>query len=234
MVFTIVLIFMIPTLASADCVPSVPIREMEFRHGLVDGFDTEGDLRGLIEMPMFTVSEVRPNRGNDPAALVVSTDTHVLYPVAPETMFDVLKDLASLPAVVPGLEFAVNLCKQEFTRQHQRSEVTVLLFTVGTEYVIDLYTPLEGPNEWGTYWGLSESLDGKMAYQFGSWYFRSVVIDDQEYTYVRHYLNNGFTFRVPGINSLVKRNAKDRVLAVLDSVYREAQLRESTAAVSLR
>lgn len=213
----------------AQCAPSVPESDFIYRFGIHSSIHSDADLLGLLLNPTAIIIDAVPAPAGNPAATIATTETHALYPIAAEAMVDVLQDATALPAIIPDLARHETICRNgpNMIKQIQRTEFNFLIFTFGTEYRIDVRYALNGPVEYGSYWGMYESVDGKLASQFGSWYFRNIEIDGSPYTYVRHFTQNGVTSRLPGLRMVIKRNAGSRVAEMIDAIYREA-LRRST------
>lgn len=198
--------------------------EFMYRFGVVPGIQDDSDLLALLENPTVLTVEAVPARDDDTAATVVTTETHALYPVDALAIVNVLKDNETLVGILPDLVIHETLCASgsDMRKERQRTEFRVLFFTFGTEYLIDVLYAINGPEEYGSYWGMYESLDGKLAYQYGSWYFRNVSIDGRQYTYVRHFIRTGVNSRVPGLRMIIRSNAGKRVTTMIDAIYREA------------
>jgi hypothetical protein len=204
--------------------------EFQFRFGFAPGATREEELRDLIEQPVVFRMEAVPAPSGSDAATLITTETHAVYPVEPGAMVAVLKDESHLTDIMPDLVVHETICRHSATmiKQRQRTEFRVLFFRFGTEYLIDIHYALESENEYGSYWGMYESLDGRLSHQFGSWYFHAVEIDGQPYPYVRHFITTGVTSRVPGLRMVTERSAPGRVIAMFDAVYRETVRRYGT------
>ena len=228
------IVFVAP--AWSQCPPSVPIDDLEYRFGLADTVKDDEDLLTLLDTPTVITVEAVPAPPGDPATTVATTETHVLYAIEAAAMTDVLRDAATLSEIIPDLAIHRTLCGSgsDMVKQMQRTEFNVLFFKFGTEYLIDVRYAMNGPEEYGSYWGMYESLDGKLAYQYGSWYFRNVIIEDRNYTYVRHFIINGVKSRIPGLRLIVQRSAGNRISAMLDAIYREAVSRHGNSPVASR
>ena len=198
--------------------------EFIYRFGVVPGIQGDSDLLALLENPTVLTVEAVPAGDDDTAATVVTTETHALYPVDALAIVNVLKDTETLVGIIPDLAIHETLCTSgsDMRKEWQRTEFRVLFFTFGTEYLIDVHYAINGPEEYGSYWGMYESLDGKLAYQYGSWYFRNVSIRGRQYTYVRHFIRTGVNSRVPGLRMIIRSNAGKRVTTMIDAIYREA------------
>lgn len=220
--------------AWAQCSPSVPRDEFVYKFGIAPSIRSDSDLLTLLENPTVLIAEAVPAGEGDPAATVTTTETHVLYPIRAKSMAETLMDAEALTEFIPDLAIHETLCRNgsDMIKQFQRTEFNVLFFTFGTEYLIDLYYALNGPEEYGSYWGMYESLDGKLAYLFGSWYFKDVVIDGRQYAYVRHFITNGVKPRIPGLRMIISRSAGGRITEMLDSIYREAVIRYGNTPVA--
>ena len=232
--FLIVSVTMHTQPPEALCAPSVPPDELQYRFGLAPGHSSAVELVELIENPTVFVSDARAAGSDDPAATIVTTETHAVYPIRPGSLAAILRDDDDLADIVPDLVVHETICEHSpsMIKQYQRTEFHVLFFTFGTEYLIDAYYALNGPDEYGSYWGMYESLDGKLAYQYGSWYFRSIELDGREYTYARHYIYSGVTSRVPGLRIVAQRSAGGRVVEMFDALYAEAVRRHGTTPIA--
>lgn len=215
---------------AAPCAPAVPIDSFQYRFGLAGGWMPESELAALIENPTVIHADAFPAGRNDPAATIVTAETHAVYPIQPDAMARLLKDDDSLASIVPDLKIHETICEYgpDMIKQHQRAEFRVLFFSFGTEYLMDVRHALGGPDEYGSYWGMYESLDGKLAYQYGSWYFRALEIDGRPHTYVRHYIITGLTTRVPGLRLIAQRNAGAHVVQMFDALFQESVRRYGT------
>jgi len=218
----------------AQCSPSIPADEFVYRFGVADSIGSDSGLLALLETPTVLTAEAVPAGEGDPAATVATTETHALYPIAAEAMVETLKDAEALTDFIPDLAIHETICGdgQDLIKQFQRTEFNVLFLTFGTEYLIDVYYAINGPEEFGSYWGMYESLDGKLAYQYGSWYFKNVVIDGRQYTYVRHFTTNGVNTRIPGLRLIIERSAGGRIAEMIDAIYREAVSRYGNTPVA--
>ncbi len=210
--------------AWTQCAPSIPMNEFVYRFGIAGEVHGDSDLLALLENPTILTVEAVPAGDDNTAATVVTTETHALYPVDALAIVNALKDAETLVEIIPDLAIHETLCTggPNMRKELQRTEFRVLFFTFGTEYLIDVHYAINGPDEYGSYWGMYESLDGKLAYQYGSWYFKNVMIDGRQYTYVRHFIRTGVNSRVPGLRMIIRNNAGKRVTAMIDAVYREA------------
>jgi len=217
----------------AQCDPVVPEEVFQYRFGVSDVIASTDDLLELLGRPTPIVISAEPAPKDDPASIIAIAETHALYPVEPWQMVEVLRDDEVLPDVIPDLTLSETICWNgpDMMRQRQRTEINVLFLTFATEYLIEVHHVLGGPVEYGSYWAMYESLDGNLARQLGSWYFRKVTIDGRDYTYVRHFTLNGLTYRVPGLRFMVERGAAGHVADMMDSVYREAVNRHGTTPV---
>jgi hypothetical protein len=233
-IFVVVLLLAGAASGWSQCVPSVPQADFVYRFGLADGIRSDADLLVLLENPMVITSQARATEPGDPAATIATTDTHVLYPIEAQSIVATLNDAESLTGFIPDLAIHETLCRNgpDMVKQFQRTEFNVLFFTFGTEYLIDVHFALNGPQEYGTYWGMYESVDGKLAYQYGSWYFKNVVIDGRQYAYVRHFTTSGVNSRIPGLRIIIERSAGDRIIEMLDAIYREAASRYGTSPIA--
>lgn len=218
----------------AQCEPTVADESFRYRFGVAGVIDKNRQLLDLLERPTSIHVSAVPAPDGDPAATIATTETHVLYPIHPFAMVEVLRDDETLSDYIPDLAVHETICTNgpDMIKQFQRTEFDVLFLTFGTEYLIDVHYILDGPDEYGSYWGMYESLDGKLAYQYGSWYFRSVEIEGRQYTYVRHFTQNGVKTRIPGLRFIVERSAGGRVSEMMDSIYREAVNRHGTTPVA--
>ncbi len=219
-----------PDTVTSGCTPSVPLHEFKYRFGLAPDHTSYPELVALIENPIPFKVEARAAGRDDPAATIITTETHAVYPISPDAMLRVLKDYEALPEIIPDLVVDETICEHSsgMVKQRQRTEFRILFFTFGTEYLIDAYYVLNGPEEYGGYWGMYDSVDGKLAYQYGSWYFRRITLNGRAYTYVRHYIYSGVTTRVPGLRLIAQRNARSRVVEMFDALYAESVRRYGT------
>lgn len=224
----------VATPAWSQCVPSIPMDEFVYRFGIAGNVHSDSDLLALLENPTILTVEAVPAGDDDSAATVVTTETHALYPVDALAIVNALKDAETLVGIIPDLAIHETLCTSgpDMRKELQRTEFHVLFFTFGTEYLIDVHYALNGPEEYGSYWGMYESLDGKLAYQYGSWYFRNLSIHGRRYTYVRHFIRTGVNSRVPGLRMIIRSNAGKRVTEMIDAVYREAVKRYGNTPVA--
>lgn len=183
---------------------------------------TEADLRELFENP--TVVESSASRTDEDGARVETlTETHAVYPVAASDMMDTLTANAILTSFMPNLSEHEVVCRpaENISRQRQRTDFGVLIFSLGTEYVIDVEFTDDGPDRYGSHWVLVESLDGRMAYIYGSWYFETVTLDGEEVTYARHFVRSGLTTRVPGVRAFVAQRLEGEITSLFDAFYAE-------------
>ena len=184
---------------------------------------TESDLRELFENPtVIDSSAIRTDE--DGASVETLTETHAVFPVAAADMMATLTANATLTDFMPNLTEHEVVCRpaESVSRQRQRTDFGVLFFSLGAEYVIDVEFTFDGPDRYGTHWVLVESLDGRMAYIYGSWYFETATLDGQEVTYVRHYVRSGLTTRVPGVRAFVAPRLKSEITTLFNKFYDEA------------
>jgi hypothetical protein len=150
---------------TSECMPSVPRHEFRYRFGFATGYTSHAELVDLIENPTPYIVEARAAGRDDPAATVITTETHAVYPIRPDAMFLLLQDSEALPDLIPDLVVDDTICEHSsgMIKQRQRTEFRVLFFTFGTEYLIDAHYVLNGPEEYGGYWGMYDSVDGRRA-----------------------------------------------------------------------
>jgi hypothetical protein len=233
--FVILLLILIGALpAWSQCTPTIPMDEFIYKFGLFDEVHTHADLLALLENPTVITAEAVPAGPDVEASTIATTEIHVLYPIEASAMVETLNDAESLTSFMPNLAVHETICRigPNMVKQFQRTEFNVLFLTFGTEYLIDVYYALNGPEEYGSYWGMYESVDDKLAYQYGSWYFKNITIDNRQYTYVRHFSTNGVKTRVPGLRMMIERSAGERVGNVIDALYHEAASRYGTSPVA--
>lgn len=230
------MLFALTTAAPAaweDCEPMNHRGEYEDRFGRSSLARTESDLRELFENPtVIDSSAIRTDE--DGASIETLTETHAVYPVAASDMMATLTANAILTDFMPNLSEHEVVCRpaENVSRQRQRTDFGVLFFSLGTEYVIDVEFPFEGPDRYGSHWVLVESLDGRMAYIYGSWYFETAMLDGEEVTYVRHYVRSGLTTRVPGVRAFVAPRLEPEITTLFNEFYAEAVRRHGRIAVN--
>jgi hypothetical protein len=125
---------------------------------------------------------------------------------------------------MPSLADHEVLCNHgpDASRQRQRTDFGVLIFSLGTEYIIDVEHVLTGPDAYASHWALVESVDGRLGYLYGSWYFERVQVDGQVMTYVHHFVRTGLTTRVPGVRAFVRARLEPQIVGVFSELYEEA------------
>lgn len=222
---TIVLAVTITALpAQTECLPSIPMQDFEYRFGIVDELESDGDYLQLVENPTVIELGVEQAEPGDEASTVATTELHAIYPTSAAALVEVLKDDAILAEIVPDLAVHMTLCRMDgdSIKQMQRTEFNMLFLTFGTEYLIDVHYAIDRPDEFGSYWGMYDSLDGRLAYQYGSWYFADIEVGGRGYSYVRHFTKNGIVTRLPGLRMAIRRSADERVRETLNAIYREA------------
>jgi hypothetical protein len=206
-----------------DCSPLDHSGEWEYRHERADSARTEDDLRELFENP--TVIEARATRtAENDARIETLTETHAVFPVDAASMMRTLRSNDILTSFMPNLGDHEVVCRvsEDVERQRQRTDFGLLIFSLGTEYVIDVEYVDRGPEVYSSRWVLVESLDGRMSYLYGSWYFESIVLDGEPATYVRHYARTGLTTRVPGVRAFIERRLEGEVTHLFTAFYEEA------------
>ncbi len=218
-------LFLVSAAAGAEdaCMPSDRADEYEDRFGRSPLAASVSQLRELYQNP--TVIEARVSRTTeDGASIETLTETHVVLPVAAGDFMGILKDEEAMRDAIPNLRDHEIICHLSPTRyrQRQKTEFPVLLFNLGTEYVLDLEFTSLGPDVYSSRWILVESIDGRMAYIYGSWFLEAIELDGQTVTYVRHYARTGLTTRVPGVRGFIQRRVEGEVVSLIDSVYQAA------------
>lgn len=229
----IVLLASAPSVLAEPCGGSALI-QFESRYGRAAGARTPAELQTLVEVPTILNSRAVATREGE-ARIETSTETHAVYPVLPAKMMETLRDDAALSAFMPSLAEHETLCDHtsDFQRQRQRTDFGVLVFTLGTEYVIDVQHVYTGPDVYASRWALVESLDARLGYLYGSWYFEEVEIDGQTMTYVRHYLRSGLTTRVPGVRAFVGSRIEQQIIDLFTAFYQEVAERHGTTSPSV-
>lgn len=222
----IVLVFALTNASLAaweNCEPIDHSGEYEDRFGRSRLARTDADLRELFENPtVIQSSAIRTDE--EGAAVETLTETHAVFPVAASDMMATLTSNSMLTDFMPNLTEHEVVCRpaENVSRQRQRTDFGVLFFSLGAEYVIDVEFPFEDPDRYGSHWVLVESLDGRMAYIYGSWYFEPVVLDGAEVAYVRHYVRSGLTTRVPGVRAFVAPRLEGEITTLFNEFYAEA------------
>lgn len=216
-----------PSLAAwDDCSPVDHSGEWEYRHERADSARSEEQLRALVENP--TVIEAAATPANEEGARVDTlTQTHAVYPVDPTSMMKTLRSNDALTSFMPNLRDHEVVCRlsERMERQRQQTDFGLLVFSLGAEYVIDVEYVDLGPDVYSSRWALVESLDGRMSYLYGSWYFESISLDGAPATYVRHYARTGLTTRVPGARGFIDRRLEGEVTHLFSVFYDEAARR---------
>lgn len=224
------LVIALPVTAD-ECAPTHTESQFEHRFGRSPLARTQDELRALIESPTV-ISSHAIRTDEDGAHLETMTETHAVYPVRARALMATLNDPDALLRFVPNLGDHEIVCLPDarMSRQRQRVDFDVLLFELGTEYVIDVRYVDQGPNAWSSNWVLVDSPDGRMAYIYGSWYFEDVVIDGRTMAYVRHYARTGLTSRVPGLRLFVAGRLSGEITSLFEALYSEtARLHGRTA-----
>ncbi|MFW5743892.1 MAG: hypothetical protein ACOC2D_11515 [Spirochaetota bacterium] len=209
-----------------DCSPVDHAGEWEYRHERCDSARTEDELRELFENP--TVIEAGATRtAEDSARIETLSETHAVFPVDAASMMQTLRSNDILTSFMPNLGDHEVVCRlsDNVERQRQRTEFGLLIFSLGTEYVIDVEYVDRGPEVYSSRWVLVESLDGRMSYLYGSWYFESIVLDGDPATYVRHYARTGLTTRAPGVRAFIERRLEGEITDLFTAFYEEASAR---------
>ena len=191
----------------------------------------EDALRALLESPIVFVSAASSTREAG-ARVDTLTETHAVYPVHPSSMMGTLKDDAQLTGFMPNLADHEIVCTLEegSSRQRQRTDFGVLIFSLGAEYLIDVEHVQTGPDVFASRWALVDSLDGRLGYLYGSWFFELIELDGVPMTYVRHYVRTGLTTRVPGVRAFVGSRLAPQMEGVFNALYEESvrRFRRST------
>lgn len=215
------LVVVLPVVAD-DCVPTHTRSEFEHRFGRSPLARTAEALRALVGRP--TVIESGATRTDeDGASLQTMTETHAVYPVRARSLMATLNDPDALLRFVPNLGDHEIVCVPDssMSRQRQRVDFNVLLFELGTEYVIDVRYVDQGPDVYSSNWVLVDSPDGRMAFIYGSWYFEDIEVDGRPMAYVRHYARTGLTSRVPGLRLFVAGRLEDEITGLFEALYTE-------------
>ncbi|MFW5743440.1 MAG: hypothetical protein ACOC2D_09190 [Spirochaetota bacterium] len=209
-----------------DCEPIDHSGEWEYRHERAESARTEAQLRALFENPTVIEAAAVPTdeRG---ASIDTLTQTHAVFPVDTASMMRTLRSNDILTSFMPNLGDHEVVCRlsDHVERQRQRTDFGRLIFKLGTEYVIDVEYVDVGPDVHSSRWALVESLDGRMSYLYGSWYFESITLDGTPATYVRHYARTGLTTRVPGVRAFIDRRLEGQVTNLFTVFYQEAARR---------
>lgn len=206
----------------ADCAPIDHSDEYEYRYGRADDARTDAQLRELYEKP--TVRESSATRTNELGARIdTMTETHVVFATAVDHLIATLMGDERLTSFMPNLSEHELVCKpvENTYRQRQVTDFGVLMFKLGTEYVIDVQVLEDGPGDFASRWVLVESLDDRIAYVYGSWYFESLELDGRTVTYARHYVRSGLTTRVPGVRVFIARRLDKEIRNLFSAFYDE-------------
>jgi hypothetical protein len=206
--------------------------EFEYRHTRAPSARTEAQLRVLYENPTVIRSHAKPTNEKG-ATLETLTETHAVYPIAPEDILETLQDDDALTSFVPNLGDHEVVCKfsENYFRQRQRTDVHVLFFRLSSEYVIDVEYSSPKPRTYASRWVMVESLDNQIAYIYGSWFFQAVELDGRTVTYVRHYARSGLTTAVPGARLVIGGRIENEITNLLTAFYRETVRRNRGVAV---
>lgn len=223
------LLFVVPW-AVADapqpppCTPTAGEADFESRFGRAPSARRPDQLEVLLENPRFMHAGATRADGTNGATVDVMTESHVVFPVRVADLLEVFAEDAPMTDYMPNLAVHEVLCRPapNVSRHRQRVDFGPIIFSLGTEYVIDVHYLETGPDVFASRWTLVDSVDGRLAYNLGSWYFESVQIDGRDATYVRHYARTGLTTRVPGVRFFANRRAAGGVKDVLDAAYKEA------------
>lgn len=209
-----------------DCARRDHSGEWEYRHRRAESAQTNEQLRSLFENP--TVIEAAATQTDERGASIDTlTQTHAVYPVDAASMMRTLRSNEILTSFMPNLGDHEVVCRlsEHVERQRQRTDFGLLMFTLGTEYVIDVEYVDLGPDVYSSRWVLVDSLDGRMSYLYGSWYFESITLDGAPATYVRHYARTGLTTRVPGVRGFIDRRLGGEITHLFKVFYEEAARR---------
>lgn len=192
----------------------------EDRHGRAPSATTQDELRALFENP--TVIESAAVATDEAGASIETrTETHAVYPVSTTAMTTMLTTEEILESFMPNLGDHEVVCQltDSIQRQRQSTDFGVLIFTLATEYVIDVETVAHDEQTFASRWVLVDSLDERMAYIYGSWYFEAVTLDGRPATYVRHYGRTGLTTRVPGVRHFIDRRLENEITNLFTVFY---------------
>lgn len=206
------------------CEPVASPAEFEDRFGRAPSARTAEDLVALMENPTLLHAAAEHTDGPNDATINIMTETHVVYPVRASDLARVFAEDAPLIDYMPNLAEHEIICRPagNVTRTRQRVDFGPIIFSLGTEYIIDVQHLAKGPDVYANRWMLVESLDGRLAYNYGSWYYESVEVAGIPATYVHHYARGGLTTRVPGVRFFANRRAGGSVIEVLEAAYAEA------------
>lgn len=213
--------------AEESCVPVATAADFEDRFGRAPSARSSEDLAGLLENPTLLHAGAEHTDGPNGATIDIMTETHVVYPVRVSDLARVFAEDAPLPEYMPNLAEHEIICRPaaDISRTRQRIDFGPMIFSLGTEYIIDVQHLAGGPEVYANRWILVDSLDGRLAYNYGSWYYEAVEIDGQPATYVHHYARTGLTTRVPGVRFFADRRAGGGVIEVLEAAFSEATRR---------
>jgi hypothetical protein len=206
------------------CAPPAGNADFESRFGRAPSARRPAQLAALLENPSFMHAGATRADGTNGATVDVMTESHVVFPVRVADLIQVFSEDAPMTEYMPNLAVHEVVCRPapNVSRHRQRVDFGPIIFSLGTEYVIDVHYLVTGPEVFASRWTLVDSVDGRLAYNLGSWYFESVQIDGHDATYVRHYARTGLTTRVPGVRFFANRRAAGGVEDVLDAAYNEA------------
>jgi len=214
-----------------DCDPVDHEGAYEDRFGRSELARTDEQLRALYENPTVIASSA--TRTDEQGARIETlTETHAVLPVAAADLMQTLTANDRLTDFMPNLSDHEVVCRpaENVSRQRQRTDFGLLFFSLGTEYVIDVHYPFSGPDRYGSHWVLVDSIDGRMAFIYGSWYFEAIELDGRPATYVRHYARTGLTTSVPGVRVFIEPRLQGEITALFDAFYEEALVRHGRIA----
>lgn len=217
-----------PPLVASDWEACAAIEhEYRDRFGRAPSARTDAELRSLLENPTFLHAGASHASDDTGATVDIMTETHAVYPVRAADLNLTFGENEDLPSYMPNLSRHEVICHptRGVSRQRQTTDFGVLVFSLGSDYIIDVEYVHTGPQAYSSRWALVESLDGRLAYLYGSWYFESVRIDGMEATYVHHFARTGLTTSVPGVRAFAGRRADDGIIDVFDAVFEETARR---------
>jgi len=224
-------ILLVPASGTAAEEPCLPVAESEAdfenRFGRHQSAREESQLRRLLEAPAILEAGAARVDGPGEARIEILTDSHVVYPVAFSQFATVFGEVEAQTRYIPHLVESRIICfpSQAVIRQYQRLEIGPKALALGPEYHLDVWRKTDEEDVLAIEWLLAESLDGRLAYNYGSWYVQAVTVDDTPATYIRHYGRNGLTTRVPGVRFLADRGARGEVKTLLAALYEEVTRR---------
>ncbi len=182
----------------------------------------DADAVALVDDPSEIGFEIDADPGDD-AFMAVSSDVHGVYRVSFASLAETIADLDSHEDFVPHVDSSearqVDEDRLEWL-QHVELSFGFLFFNVDYAFENRHVVMQLDDDRFALVFRMNETYDDLVADIYGSWYLERLVVDGDEYVYVRYFNHVVFGRRVTGLRFAVRsfglRDAKNAMRAYVN------------------